>query len=183
MAAPPERDEAGTPCVLGAIAVAEALEALGGLGWEAVAAHEGGAAAVLHQHLRQVPGLTLYGDAGPFDPDTRLGVFPFNLGNLPHGLVAAVLDHEWGIGVRSGCFCAHPYVKSLLGLTPRAIERFESRSRAGDHSDQPGMVRASVGLASTRTDAERLVTALHAIQRGEHGEYREDHHGTWAPVA
>jgi cysteine desulfurase/selenocysteine lyase len=34
-------------------------------------------------------------------------------------LVAAILGYEGGIGVRSGCFCAHPYVVHPLGLTAR----------------------------------------------------------------
>jgi len=180
--APPAREEAGTPCALGALALAEALDALAALGWDTVAAHEGALAALLHQHLRAVPGLTLYGDAGPCDLDHRLGVFAFNLDPLPHGLVAAALDYEWGIGVRNGCFCAHPYVKALLGLTAGAIEAFENRVRAGDRRAQPGMVRASVGLAASRDDAARLVTALHAIADGEHGEYVEDVDGVWSPV-
>jgi len=180
--APPARDEAGTPCAIGALALAEALDALAALGWDAVAAHESALAALLHQHLRAVPGLTLYGDTGPYDPDQRLGVFAFNLEPLPHGLVAAALDHEWGIGVRNGCFCAHPYVKSLLDLSAGAISEFETRVRAGDRRAQPGMVRASIGLAASRDDAARLVTALDAIAGGAHGEYVEDVDGVWNPI-
>ncbi len=180
--APPAREEAGTPCALGVLALAEALDVLAEFGWDAVAAHEGAPAALLDQHLRAVPGLTLYGDAEPCDPEHRLGVFAFTLDALPHGLVAAALDHEWGIGVRNGCFCAHPYVKALLHLSAGAIDAFETRVRSGDRRGQPGMVRASVGLAATRDDAARLVTALASIAGGGHEAYVEALDGVWTPA-
>ena len=49
-------------------------------------------------------------------PRERLGVIPFNLQGLSHYLVAAVLGTEYAIGVRNGCFCAHPYVLHLLDI-------------------------------------------------------------------
>ncbi len=183
-AAPPAREEAGTPPVLGAIALADALDVLEALGRDAVVAHEDALAARAHARLRAVPGLTLYGDApGPFDPASRLGVFSFGLAGLPHGLVGAALDHEWGIGTRTGCFCAHPYVKRLLGLSPAAVRDFEARTLAGDRSRQPGMVRASLGLATTAADVERLGDALEAVARGDHEAYEEDRAlGDWRPA-
>ena len=47
----------------------------------------------------------------------RLPVAAFNLDGVPHGLLAARLANEYAIGTRSGCFCAHPYMGRLLGLT------------------------------------------------------------------
>jgi selenocysteine lyase/cysteine desulfurase len=60
-----------------------------------------------------------------------LGVIPFNLEGRPVGLVAAVLGHESGIAVRSGCFCAQPYVSHLLGvpLVNGSPEAWAPRSR------------------------------------------------------
>ena len=66
--------------------------------------------------MRKIEGIEIYGDADPANASNRLGVIPFNLHGLSHYLVAAVLSHEYGIGVRNGCFCAHPYVLHLMDI-------------------------------------------------------------------
>ena len=49
---------------------------------------------------------------------------------LPHQLVAAILSYEHGIAVRSGCFCAHPYVVHLLDLD-EVVDAFLQPESAG----------------------------------------------------
>jgi selenocysteine lyase/cysteine desulfurase len=164
----PDREEAGTPCVIGAVALAAAIRVYADLGWDAIVAHEDALTARALAALAGVPDLTLYGDAGA-SAGGRLGVLAFNLAGLPHGLVAAILAHEWGIGTRSGCFCAHPYVKALLGVSDAEAEAQAARLRAGDRRDLPGAVRVSLGVYNTAGDLERLDEALHAIAAGRHG--------------
>ena len=45
-----------------------------------------------------------------------LPVATFVVDGMSHALVAARLSAEHAIGVRHGCFCAHPYLLRLLGL-------------------------------------------------------------------
>jgi selenocysteine lyase/cysteine desulfurase len=78
------------------------------------------------RQLQTVPGLTLYGESNWRRVEEGVGVIPFNLTGIPHGLVAAILGCEGGIGVRNGCFCAHPYVVHLLGLTLMVFALLES---------------------------------------------------------
>ena len=75
-------------------------------------------------------------------------------------VVAARLSAEWGIGVRHGCFCAHPYLIRLLGLSGPEIQAYRQRVLAGDHSSIPGAVRASCGISSTATDVDALLDAV-----------------------
>jgi hypothetical protein len=90
-------------------------------------------------------------------------------------LVAAILGYEGGIGVRSGCFCAHPYVVHLLGLSEEEQAKWRARFLAGDKSSIPGMVRMSFGCYNNTGDVDRLVGMLHRISRGEYkGEYAAD---------
>ena len=65
----------------------------------------------LAAHRRRAP-------ARPRPPraDT-LPIATFVVEGVPHALVAARLSAEYGIGVRHGCFCAHPYLIRLLGLS------------------------------------------------------------------
>jgi len=100
-------------------------------------------------------------------------VIPFNIDGIIHSLLAAILGYEGGIGVRSGCFCSHPYVVSLLGLDQTEIDRWKSQFLAGNKSDMPGMVRMSFGCYSNEEDVDRLIDMLHRVVRGEYeGEYR-----------
>jgi cysteine desulfurase / selenocysteine lyase len=100
---------------------------------------------------------------------------------MPHGKAAAILGDEWGIGTRSGCFCAHPYVQALLGIDEAGARALASQVQSGRKRGLPGMVRASIGLTSSAEDVDRLITAVAAIARGEHdATYAEDDRGEWS---
>ena len=62
--------------------------------------------------------------------------------------VATALSDEYGIGVRDGKFCAHPFVRRLLGDGGRL------RRRHGP------ALRASFGIGTTDEHIDRLVEAL-----------------------
>jgi selenocysteine lyase/cysteine desulfurase len=174
-AAAPERDEAGTPNVVGAVALAAAIKALQSIGMDAIARHEAELTAYALQRLAQVEALRLCGDADPRATSHRLGVIPFNLGPFPHGWVAAVLGTEFGIGVRNGCFCAHPYLARLLGVKPGDAARLRADLRSGDRTRMPGLVRISFGMYNTLDEVDVLVDALGRIGRGElRGTYSQD---------
>jgi selenocysteine lyase/cysteine desulfurase len=174
-AAGPDRDEAGSPNVVGAVALAAALRVLQDIGLAAIAAHEAELTAYALRRLARVRGLRIYGDARPEHAAGRLGVIPFNLVTRSHFLVAAVLSAEHAIGVRNGCFCAHPYLMHLLGITPTAARAIREQMALGDRRAMPGMVRASFGLFNTTDDVDRLVEALQRIAGGRvRGRYVQD---------
>lgn len=174
-ARPPERDEAGSPNVVGAIAMARAAQVLMEVGMERVAAHEAELTTYLLERLHERAYITVYGETDPSKTDGRVGVIPFNVEKVHHYLVAAVLGYEGGVGVRSGCFCAHPYVVHLLQLAPEERENWKARVLAGDKSQMPGMVRASFGCYTNTEDVDRLVEMLDRVAAAEfHGDYRVD---------
>ncbi|MFZ6027110.1 MAG: aminotransferase class V-fold PLP-dependent enzyme [Chloroflexota bacterium] len=183
-AGPPEKDEAGSPNTVGAIALAAAIRQLEAIGMAAVAQHEAALTAYALERLPQVSGIRVLGSANPADAAGRLGVIPFHIDGISHFLVAAVLGHEFGIGVRSGCFCAHPYILKLLGLTDAEARGVRDRMLAGDRSDMPGLVRASFGLYNTSGEVDALVDALARISRREYaGQYvQEKASGEYHPL-
>jgi cysteine desulfurase/selenocysteine lyase len=173
--APPDRDEAGSPNVVGAVALAAAIQQLQAIGMDRIAEHEARLTAYALSHLRRVKGVELYGDTDPARAGERLGVIPFNLSGVPHFLVSAILGYEFGIGVRNGCFCAHPYILSLLGITPDETERVRLNMLAHDRRGNPGLVRASFGMYNTLEEVDAFVEALDKILRGEYkGVYVQD---------
>jgi selenocysteine lyase/cysteine desulfurase len=171
----PDRDEAGTPNVVGAVALAAAIRALQGIGMEAIARHESELTAYALERLARIEGMRIHGDTDPARAAQRLGVITFNLAARSHFLVAAVLGTEFGIGVRNGCFCAHPYLIRLLGLTTDEVQQVRAAMAAGDRRAMPGLVRVSFGAYNTFEEVDALVEALGRIARGEFsGEYIQD---------
>jgi selenocysteine lyase/cysteine desulfurase len=159
-AGPPDREEAGTPNAVGAVAMVAAARQLNAWGLERIGRHEAALASYARRRLREVPGLTLYGDVEPAD---RVGAIAFNLASADHALVAAVLGYGFGIGVRNGCFCAQPYAAHLLGIPPAHHRAWEA-----GRSVRPGMVRISLGLYNTTGDIDAAVAVLHDVAAGRH---------------
>lgn len=167
-APPPDSDEAGSPNVVGAVALAEATKTIRAIGLERIAAHEAALIAYALHSLQKLPGVTVYGDRDPERAASRSAVIPFTLDSVPSHLVAACLGFEWGIGVRSGCFCAQPYVMSLLGLNPNRV-RYNILHNRRDLVE--GLVRISFGLYNTVEEIDMLAEALAAIAKGRHERY------------
>ena len=171
---PPERDEAGSPNTVGAIALAAAICQLDAVGMDNVAAHEADLTEYVLHKVKNLSGVTIYGNNDPALAATRLGVIPFNLEGISHFLVAAILGHEFGIGVRNGCFCAHPYILSLLGVSESQARQVRQDIINKDRRQVPGMLRLSFGLYNQREDIDRLVDALQNIIGGNyHGKYHQ----------
>jgi cysteine desulfurase/selenocysteine lyase len=82
------------------------------------AAHEAELARYAVARLAGVPGVRLHGPAEQEAPGIvgrKVGVIPFTVDGIDHGLVAAGLGYEHGVGVQHGCFCAQRYIHQLLG--------------------------------------------------------------------
>jgi selenocysteine lyase/cysteine desulfurase len=157
---PPDREEAGSPNVIGAVALEAALQTLTAIGWDRIAAHEAALAHRLRTGLAGIGGVRLL---GPPPTTETLAIGTFLIEGLPHALAAARLSAEWGIGVRHGCFCAHPYLIRLLDLSPAEISAYRSSVLSGDHTTVPGAVRASCGISSTVADVDALLEAVSTL--------------------
>ncbi|MGV8978971.1 MAG: aminotransferase class V-fold PLP-dependent enzyme [Cellulomonas sp.] len=134
----PARHEAGSPNVIGAIALAEACEVLSALPDGALAAHERALRTRLVAGLDAITGVEVL----RIWPDSTepVGVVTFAVEGHDPGLVAAYLSAEHGIGVRDGRFCAHPLLTRL--------------------GAPGGAVRASVGVGTPGEAVDRLIRAL-----------------------
>ncbi len=169
----PDREEAGSPNVIGAIAMAAAVKVLKAIGMDKVARHEEELVAYTLEKLNRIPGLRVHGETDPSKASEVVGVIPFNLGDISHFLVAAILGYEGGIGVRSGCFCAHPYVVHLLNLDEDESISWREQIISGDKSNMPGMIRASFGCYNNENDIDRLVEMIERIADGDYqGDYQ-----------
>lgn len=171
----PEREEAGTPDIVGVVALAEVIQLIERVGFESIIDHEANLTSYALRKLSAMPEIVIYGDNDPDNARNRLGVISLNVAGMDHALVSAILSYEGGIGVRNGCFCAHPYVKSLLGVTPEQAKEVEKLILARDRSKIPGTIRISFGLYNTKEEIDRFCEVLSMIVKKQYrGNYLVD---------
>ncbi|MFB9840421.1 aminotransferase class V-fold PLP-dependent enzyme, partial [Actinoallomurus acaciae] len=145
---PQARHEAGTPNVLGVVALAAACEAL--TDWDTLIAEEERLLTRLRAGLAAIPGvreLSLWGDLSP-----RVGIVSFVVDGRLARDVATELSEKYGIGLRDGKFCAHPFLRRLLG-----------EGAGGCDTDDGTALRASFGIGTTDEHIDRLLTALRRL--------------------
>jgi len=170
----PDRLEAGSPNVVGAAALGAAAQVLQATGMDALAARERRLHRYLEGQLRGMPRIQRLVLWDGEDAD-RVGVCTFTVLGMHHALVAAALSAEHAIGVRHGCFCAHPYIAHLLGVSISDAHTIRDRLRRGEHRDIPGAVRVSLGLGNDVADIDRFITGLRSVvEAGPRLQYRED---------
>ena len=132
-AAPPQRFEAGTPNVAGAIGLAEAFRYLSDLDLSSVSRHENQLLDSAREGLSTVDGFVEHGTT-----PGKAALLSFSIDGVhPHDL-ATLLDGE-GIAIRTGHHCCQPLMKKL-GVEATA--------------------RASFALYNTLEESERLVSAV-----------------------
>ena len=159
----PDREEAGTPNIPGAIGLAASLYALMHIGMDTIAEDERRLMAYALHEIGSVPSITIYG-AGHGDVSKHIGAITFNLQGCDHAFTAAVLNDYFNIAVRNECFCAHPYVREMVALSLEEIAGELSNAELEQLAElHRGMVRSSFGIYNTRKDVDTLVAALRWI--------------------
>ncbi|MCK5862839.1 MAG: cysteine desulfurase [Candidatus Hydrogenedentes bacterium] len=133
----PDKFEAGTPHIAGAIGLTAALDYLSDTGMDAIESHEQQLLAYGTKVLTSVEGLRIIGNA-----KKKTGVLSFTLENVhPHD-IAQLLDND-GIAIRSGHHCAQPLMQFY---------------------HVPATARASLGIYNSKQDIDSLVNALHTVR-------------------
>jgi selenocysteine lyase/cysteine desulfurase len=138
----PEREEPGSPNVVGAVALGAAIGALEGIGWPAIISHDVRVARSLRSGLAAIPGLRLL---GPDPGSDTLPVATFTVDGIPSALVTARLAAEDAIEMGHGSLHARPYLTRLLRHSPAGARAGRGSARDGYRSAVPGVVRASAG--------------------------------------
>jgi cysteine desulfurase/selenocysteine lyase len=129
----PQRFEAGTPNVAGAIGLAAAIDYLASQDMEKLAQHENTLLHFTQNELQAIPGLKIHGTTA-----NKAAVISFSVEGIhPHDL-ATLLDAE-GIAIRTGHHCCQPLME-VLGV--------------------PATARVSFAFYNSLEDAERFVTAV-----------------------
>ncbi|GHC58806.1 cysteine desulfurase [Alcaligenes pakistanensis] len=134
----PQRFEAGTPNIAGAITMAAAIDYLMAIGMQRIADHEAVLLEYATDALLAMPGIRIIGTAAH-----KAGIVSFLVDGIhPHDL-GTILDMD-GVAVRAGHHCAMPLM-TRFGI--------------------PGTARASFALYNDYADIDALLGSLRKAQK------------------
>jgi cysteine desulfurase/selenocysteine lyase len=129
----PNKFEAGTPNIVGAIGFGNALDYLNEIGFEKIESYETELLDYATARLKSIPNLKIYGEA-----KNKTSVISFNIGELHSYDLGTILD-KYGIAVRTGQHCAQP-VMDFFGIS--------------------GTVRASFSFYNTKEEIDCFYESL-----------------------
>lgn len=136
----PHKFEAGTVNAGGAVALAEAVRYLQGIGFDEIEKREAALTALAMEEMQKIPGIRILGSE---DPLQHHGILSFTLKDVhPHD-VAAILDADH-IAVRAGHHCAQPLLQ---------------------HLKTPSTTRASIAFYNTEEEIRQFAKSLGQIRR------------------
>lgn len=161
-----EREEAGTPNVIGDIRAALAFLVKEAIGQQRMDARHASFDARARDVWARNPHLVLLGlDKGP-----RLPIFSFRVrdaqgGYVHHQLFTRMLSDCYGIQARGGCACAGPYAHRLLDIDTASSEAMRYAILNGDEMAKPGWVRLNFSVLLDDAKADRIISAVDELAR------------------
>ncbi len=155
-ARPPEKEEAGSPNVMGVIALDQALKSLDKMGMKKIKKYEKELTAYTVQKLYEVSNIKIY---TPPVLKNQISIIPFNIKGFSHKRTAEILASKKGIAVRNGCFCAQPYIQEIMNISENEIKKRLQKPELS----HPGLVRISLGMYNTVSEIDYLIESLKDI--------------------
>ena len=146
----------------GIAALGKALLLLQRIGWNAISEEERKLTKRALLGLATIPGLNVYGIKDPESPEfsSKIGVIPFALTKKMSTQTGKELALYGGIGVRTGCHCAHIIVKHILQVGP-GLERFQRVIvTLFPKLSLPGVARISLGIENTEDEIYSFIRVL-----------------------
>jgi cysteine desulfurase/selenocysteine lyase len=129
----PHKFEAGTPNIVGGIALGVALDYMNQVGFENIASYEEELLQYATKKLSEIEGLRIYGTSVK-----KAAVISFNIEGVHPFDIGSILD-KFGIAVRTGHHCTQPIM---------------------NYYNIPGTVRASFSFYNTKEEIDVMVAAV-----------------------
>lgn len=161
-----EREEGGTPNIIGDIRAALAFAVKAALGTDFITGRNDVltrktiAAFAGDKHLRLLGGARR----------DRLPIFSFTLGE--HGAngfdyqgFTRALSDRYGIQMRGGCACAGPYVHRLLNISANRSDALRQQVLGGDDAQKPGFVRFNLSFLMSDQEVDFILGAIAELAR------------------
>lgn len=160
--------EAGTPNLMGALALQFAIDELEKIGMENVEEHEMKLYRIAYNQLKDMDLVVVSPDPDSLPLGYECGgIMTFYSRFIHHNLISTSLSNDFGIGTRAGCFCAHLYIEQLLGLDDKTILGTANNVSSCDFTKMPGFVRASFALYNDKKEVEQFIESMRSITNDE----------------
>ena len=160
---PIQREEGGTPEILGAIRAGLVFQLKESVGYQAIRKREGDFIKRAVESWSQNPNIQILGNPSAW----RLSIVSFMIKNgsqhLHHNFVVALLNDLFGIQSRGGCSCAGPYGHRLLGIDITTSHAFEKEVLKGCEGIKPGWARVNFNYFISEEVFQFLLKAVHLI--------------------
>lgn len=153
----PEKNEAGTPNLFGAVAIMEAMKEIEKIGFERIEKKEKELLQYLINGLKELNRVKLYADNDCIDD--RLGILVFTIDGMKYYEVGEKLSEIKAIGVRQGGFCSHPYTRRVLGIPNNQLQEYINKNGI------PGLVRVSLGIYNSKKEANIFLETVELLCR------------------
>ena len=134
----PQKFEAGTPIIAGAIGLGAAVDYLESIGRPAIFAHDSALTDHAIQRLREIPGLRILG------PDGARGALVAFHAEWAHPHDLTTFANQHGLAMRGGHHCTQPLMRKL---------------------GMPGTTRASFYFYNTMEEVDRMAEILRAARQ------------------
>ncbi len=172
-----EREEAGTPNIVGDIRAALVFLIKGAIGADYIATRERETQARALAVWQDNPNLHLLG----VDKSHRLPIFSFAVRNpeggyVHHQLFTRLLSDVYGIQGRGGCVCAGPYGHRLLHVERAQSEKIRDAILAGHEIEKPGWVRLNFSYLMDDATVDFIIESVDALAR-DVNKYSADYSG------
>jgi len=162
-----EREEGGTPNIIGSIRAGLAFELQRRVGFSTIQKRVREMSRHALDRLTANPAIEVLGNTDA----ERLAVASFLVRDgeryLHHNFVVALLNDLFGVQVRGGCSCAGPYGHCLLGIGLERSRRFEKLLAEGWEGIKPGWTRASFSYTMDEATFDYVLDAIDFV--AEHG--------------
>jgi len=159
-----EREEGGTPSIIGDLRAGVAFLLKEMLGPSVTLDHEIALARKAIERLARRPRIHLYGPTN----EPRLPILSFNIEGLHHDFVSTLLDQLFGIQNRAGCSCAGPYGHRLLGIDSARSELYRTQIARGFLGVKPGWARVSLPYYGSEAEIDFVLSAIEFV--ADHGD-------------
>ncbi|CAG9313841.1 unnamed protein product [Blepharisma stoltei] len=160
---PEEREEGGTPDIVGAIRAGLAFQLKEAVGEETIEERENELANRAKSRLERNPNIVILSNGTA----PRLPIFSFLIrcGNrfFHHSYIAALLNDLFGIECRAGCACANPYGLNLMGIDYNLSKDLQNMLNEGFDLFRPGFVRINLNYFFSDDTVEYILKAVEFI--------------------
>ncbi|MCF6303618.1 MAG: aminotransferase class V-fold PLP-dependent enzyme [Devosiaceae bacterium] len=161
-----EREEAGTPNIVGDIRAALVFLVKEVIGEDFIASRERVTGAMALAVWQKNPNLHLLG----VDKTMRLPIFSFAVrdpqgGYVHHQLFTRLLSDVYGIQGRGGCVCAGPYGHRLLHVGQQQSEKIRDAILGGHEIEKPGWVRLNFSYLMDDATVRHIIDSVDMLAR------------------